>query len=61
MSKLKENQVIILAPNASAIESVYENYCEFDVNKIKNSAIEKSSNILLPVLTALLKKNIVSQ
>ncbi|MGP9767192.1 hypothetical protein ACT3UM_15875 [Halomonas sp. AOP13-D3-9] len=56
MSKLKENQVIILAPNASAIESVYENYCEFDVNKIKNSAIEKIIKYLAASLNCITEK-----
>lgn len=56
MSKLKENQVIILAPNASAIESVYENYCEFDVNKIKNSAIEKIIKYLAASLNSITEK-----
>ncbi|AJY52349.1 hypothetical protein [Halomonas sp. KO116] len=41
MSKLKENQVIILAPNVGAIKSVNKSYFSFDINKITNSAIEK--------------------
>ncbi|MEL7968647.1 hypothetical protein AAG587_19990 [Vreelandella neptunia] len=41
MSKLKENQVIILAPNVGAIKSVNKGYFSFDINKITNSAIEK--------------------
>tara|TARA_R110002049_G_scaffold298020_1_gene487529 strand:- start:150 stop:1022 length:873 start_codon:yes stop_codon:yes gene_type:complete len=41
MSKLKENQVIILAPNAGAIKSVNKKYVAYDRNKITNPAIEK--------------------
>lgn len=41
MSKLTENQVIILAPNEGAIKSVSQNYFSFDKNKITNPSFEK--------------------
>tara|TARA_R110001599_G_scaffold97946_4_gene252181 strand:- start:1498 stop:2367 length:870 start_codon:yes stop_codon:yes gene_type:complete len=53
MSKLTENQVIILAPNEGAIKSVNKNYVAYDRNKITNSAIEKIIKYLAASLNSI--------
>ena len=56
MSKLKENQVIILAPNAGAIKSVNKSYVAYDRNKITNPAIEKIIKYLSASLNSIVEE-----
>lgn len=56
MSKLTENQVIILAPNAGASKSVNKNYFSFDKNKINNPAIEKIIKYLAASLNSIIEE-----
>ncbi|WP_339884335.1 hypothetical protein [Vreelandella maris] len=56
MSKLKENQVIILAPNSGAIKSVNKKYVAYDRNKITNPAIEKTIKYLAASLNSIIEE-----